>query len=354
MDAERARRQGLAGVFYALGAFGSWGIVVPLHFKLLGSVPAPLILAQRILWASLMTLGLIAFLRRLGELRKALSPNRSFVLLCLSAFLIGANWLVFIWAVNTGHLVQTSLGYFINPLVSVALGVLFLGERLRPLQIAACALAAGGVLLLTVAAGTLPWISLTLAFSFGVYGLIRKTVPVDPLIGFCVESLVLLPPAAAYLVVQGFSGGGSIFGDSAWVALLLVLTGVTTAAPLIWFAAAAQRLKTLDRRAAPIPCTVLHAPPRHARIRRAVHAHRRRRLCGDLDGARPLLRRRARACVAQPGCGSELSVVQVSRHLALKAYSHLRSTPRHCMFVSITHPYLRNCKSTRKHNPLKP
>jgi chloramphenicol-sensitive protein RarD len=243
MDAERARRQGLAGVFYALGAFGSWGIVVPLHFKLLGSVPAPLILAQRILWASLMTLGLIAFLRRLGELRKALSPNRSFVLLCLSAFLIGANWLVFIWAVNTGHLVQTSLGYFINPLVSVALGVLFLGERLRPLQIAACALAAGGVLLLTVAAGTLPWISLTLAFSFGVYGLIRKTVPVDPLIGFCVESLVLLPPAAAYLVVQGFSGGGSIFGDSAWVALLLVLTGVTTAAPLIWFAAAAQRLK---------------------------------------------------------------------------------------------------------------
>jgi chloramphenicol-sensitive protein RarD len=112
MDAERARRQGLAGVFYALGAFGSWGIVVPLHFKLLGSVPAPLILAQRILWASLMTLGLIAFLRRLGELRKALSPNRSFVLLCLSAFLIGANWLVFIWAVNTGHLVQTSLGYF--------------------------------------------------------------------------------------------------------------------------------------------------------------------------------------------------------------------------------------------------
>ena len=242
MDAERARRRGLAGVFNALGAFGSWGIVVPLHFKLLGSVPAPLILAQRILWASLMTFGLIAFLRQLAELRKALSPDRSFLLLCLSALLIGANWLVFIWAVNTGHLVQTSLGYFINPLVSVALGVLFLGERLRPLQIAACALAAGGVLLLTVAAGTLPWISLTLAFSFGVYGLIRKTVPVDPLIGFCVESLVLLPPAAAYLVVQGVAGGGPIFGDSAWIALLLVLTGVTTAAPLIWFAAAAQRL----------------------------------------------------------------------------------------------------------------
>jgi len=241
MDADRARRRGLAGVLYALGAFGSWGVVVPLHFKLLAAVPAPVILGQRVLWASLMTVGLIAGLGRLGDLRDALAPNRRLALLCVSAFLIGANWLVFIWAVNTGHLVQTSLGYFINPLVNVALGILFLGERLRPLQIAACALAAGGVLLLTVAAGVLPWVSLTLAFSFGLYGLIRKTVTVDPLVGFCVESLLLLAPALAYLAVLGASGD-PIFGASAGIAFLLMLTGLTTAAPLIWFAAAAQRL----------------------------------------------------------------------------------------------------------------
>lgn len=242
MDADRAQRRGLAGVLYALATFASWGVIVPLHFKLLISVPPPVILGQRILWASLMTLALIALLGRLGQLRDALVPSRRLGLLCLSAFLVGLNWLVYIWAVNTGHLVQTSLGYFINPLVNVALGVLFLGERLRPLQIAACALAAGGVLLLTVAAGALPWISLTLAFSFGLYGLIRKTVPIDPLIGFCVESLVLLPLAGGYLALRGLAGA-PLFGTGTGIALLLVLTGVTTAAPLIWFAAAAQRLK---------------------------------------------------------------------------------------------------------------
>ena len=242
MDADRARRQGLTGVLYALGAFGSWGVIVPLHFKLLASVPSPVILGQRILWASLLTLALIAALRRLDQLRAGLAPSRRLAWLCLSAFLVGGNWFLYIWAVNTGHLVQTSLGYFINPLVNVALGVFFLGERLRPLQIAACALAAGGVLLLTIAAGALPWISLTLAFSFGFYGLIRKTVPIDPLIGFCVESLVLLPLAAGSLALRGLTGAEIYLGGDSWTAILLVLTGVTTAAPLIWFAAAAQRL----------------------------------------------------------------------------------------------------------------
>jgi len=241
MDADRARRQGLAGVLYALGAFGAWGVVVPLHFKLLGAVPALTILGQRILWASLLTFALIAALRRLDQLRAALVPGRRLAWLCLSSFLVGANWFLYIWAVNAGHLVQTSLGYFINPLVNVALGVLFLGERLRPLQIVACALAAGGVLLLTIAAGTPPWISLALAVSFGLYGLIRKTVPIDPLIGFCVEALALLPVAAGYLAVRGLAGD-PLFGPGVGTALLLVLTGVTTAAPLIWFAAAAQRL----------------------------------------------------------------------------------------------------------------
>ena len=242
MDADRARRQGLTGVLYALGAFGSWGVIVPLHFKLLASVPSPVILGQRILWASLLTLALIAALRRLDQLRAGLAPSRRLAWLCLSAFLVGGNWFLYIWAVNTGHLVQTSLGYFINPLVNVALGVFFLGERLRPLQIAACALAAGGVLLLTIAAGALPWISLTLAFSFGFYGLIRKTVPIDPLIGFCVESPGA-PAARGRFPRPSRADRREIYlGGDSWTAILLVLTGVTTAAPLIWFAAAAQRL----------------------------------------------------------------------------------------------------------------
>jgi chloramphenicol-sensitive protein RarD len=236
------RHQGLAGVLYALGAFLAWGIVVPLHFKLLASVPASVILAHRVLWSSVFTLGLIVALRRGSQLKQLLLSSRRLGWLCLSSLMVGVNWLVYIWAVNAGHLVQTSLGYFINPLVNVALGVLFLGERLRPTQIAACGLAAIGVLVLTIAAGTLPWISLILALAFGVYGLIRKTVPIDPLIGFCVESLILLPVALGYLAV-GSGAAVPLWGMNASIAVLLVLTGVTTAAPLIWFAAAAQRLR---------------------------------------------------------------------------------------------------------------
>lgn len=241
MGSEQRRHRELAGILYALGAFTLWGIVVPLHFKLLASVPASIILAHRVLWSSVFTLGLIAALGRGPQLREILQPSRRLGWLALSSSLVGVTWLVFIWAVNAGHLVQTSLGYFINPLVNVALGVAFLGERLRPLQMAACALAAFGVLVLTIAAGALPWISLTLATTFGLYGLIRKTVPTDPLIGFCVESLMLLPVAVGYIALQG-EAAVPLWGTSGAIAFLLVLTGVTTAAPLIWFAAAAQRL----------------------------------------------------------------------------------------------------------------
>ena len=242
MDAERARRRGLAGVFYALGAFSSWGIVVPLHFKLLGSVPAPLILAQRILWASLMTLGLIAFLRRLGELRKALAPNRNFMLLYFSAFLIAANWLVFIWAVNTGHLVQTSLGYFINPLVSVALGVFVLKERLARHQRVAVGIAAVAVVVLAIDYGRLPWIALTLAFSFGVYGLVKKRAGVDGAQSLAIETALLTPVALAYIVWLEASGDGTMLSQDAGHVALLAASGVVTAVPLILFGVAAIRV----------------------------------------------------------------------------------------------------------------
>jgi chloramphenicol-sensitive protein RarD len=231
------------GVFYALAAFAMWGLFVPLHFKLLAAVPALEILAQRIAWASVFALGLILVSRQERKLAAVLVRNRRLALLCLSAALIGTNWLVYIWAVNAGHLVQTSLGYFINPLVNVALGILFLGERLHPAQLAACLLAATGVLILAVSSGELPWVALTLAFSFGFYGLVRKVVPVEPLVGFCIESFLLAPPALAYLVTILIQGHAVGFQGDLKLDTLLVLTGLSTAAPLIWFTAAAQRLK---------------------------------------------------------------------------------------------------------------
>nr|WP_262272646.1 EamA family transporter RarD [Microvirga sp. HBU65207] len=231
------------GVLYALAAFFMWGLAVPLHFKLISAVPALQILAHRIVWASLFALGLILAGRQWRKLVEALTSGSRLLLLSLSAALIAVNWLIYIWAVNAGHLVQTSLGYFINPLLNVVLGVLFLRERLNPAQIGACLIAASGVLVLAVSSGEMPWVALALAFSFGCYGLVRKIVPVAPLIGFCVESLLLTPLALGYLARVAVNGESAAFRGDLVLDALLVLTGLSTALPLIWFAAGAQRLK---------------------------------------------------------------------------------------------------------------
>jgi chloramphenicol-sensitive protein RarD len=237
-----ARREQV-GVLYALAAFFMWGLVVPLHFKLLSSVPALQILAHRIVWASVFALSLIGVYRQWGKLVEAVTSRRQILLLCLSAGLIAINWLIYIWAVNSGHLVQTSLGYFINPLLNVVLGVLFLRERLHPAQVAACMLAGVGVIVLAVSSGEMPWVALALACSFGFYSLVRKIVVVAPLVGFSIESLLLTPLALGYLSMAFADGSAAAFRGDAELDLLLVLTGLSTAAPLIWFAAAAQRLK---------------------------------------------------------------------------------------------------------------
>lgn len=238
-DARRAR----VGVLYALAAFFMWGLAVPLHFKLLSAMPPLQILAHRIVWASVFALGLIAAFRQGRQLIETVLSGRRLLLLAVSAGLIAVNWLIYIWAVNSGHLVQTSLGYFINPLLNVVLGVLFLRERLLPAQIAACLLAGAGVLTLGVASGEMPWVALALACSFAFYGLVRKVVPVAPLVGFCVESLLLTPLALVYLGVTFADGSAVAFQGDLRFDALVVLTGFSTAAPLIWFAAAAQRLK---------------------------------------------------------------------------------------------------------------
>jgi chloramphenicol-sensitive protein RarD len=241
-DAEWGRRRALTGVIYAVGAFTIWGVIAPLHFKLLAGVPPLEILAQRIVWSCVLAVGLIAAQGLWGDVRRALRPA-TLPLLCLSALLVGVNWFIYIWAITTGHLVEASLGYFINPLVNVVLGIAFLGERLTYLQKAACALAALGVLVMAIAAGVIPWIALSLGISFGFYGLIRKSIKVDPLVGFFVETLVLLPFSGGYVLWLLASGTSAMLRGDLRLDLLLVLTGGTTSAPLIWFAAAAQRLK---------------------------------------------------------------------------------------------------------------
>ncbi len=225
------------GLIYALGAFLSWGLVVPVHFRLLDGVPAWGILAHRILWSSVFVTLLLIGLRAMRR-GPVISFQRRHLFLLLSALVVAGNWSLYLWAVQNGRMLDASLGYFINPLVNVALGALVLRESLRPLQLAAVALAAIGVAAAVAAAGALPWISLTLAVSFAIYALIRKLVPIDPILGLGAETFALLPLALAYLALTPAPPG---LGSGQW--LLLVLTGVTTAVPLMWFAAAASRLK---------------------------------------------------------------------------------------------------------------
>ncbi|SFU93773.1 chloramphenicol-sensitive protein RarD [Methylobacterium sp. 174MFSha1.1] len=225
------------GLIYALGAFLSWGLVVPVHFRLLDGVPAWGILAHRIVWSSLFITLLLVGLRLMRR-GPGFTLQRRHGFLVLSALLIASNWSLYLWAVQNGRMLDASLGYFINPLVNVALGALVLRESLRPLQLAAVALAGIGVVAAVVAAGTLPWIALALAVTFAVYGLIRKLVPIDPILGLGAETFALLPIALAYLSLAPTPPGQ----DTGQV-LLLMLTGVTTALPLMWFAAAASRLK---------------------------------------------------------------------------------------------------------------
>jgi chloramphenicol-sensitive protein RarD len=226
------------GVAYALGAFGAWGLN-PLYFRAISGTPAIEIVGHRVVW-SLPLLALMVL--HAGQWRQvwfALTTRRTFAMLVASAFIVGGNWLLFIHAVVTNRLLESSLGYFMNPLANVLLGRLFLGERLTRLQILAVALASAGVLNLALAYGQVPWLGLSLASSFAIYGLIRKTVAVESLPGLFVETLLLSPVAIALLL----SIGGSFGRINRTIDLLLILAGPVTALPLLWFTHAARRLK---------------------------------------------------------------------------------------------------------------
>jgi chloramphenicol-sensitive protein RarD len=231
-----------SGLWMAAGAFVIWGLM-PLYWHLLKHVPSLQIVAHRVVWCAVLVSAWLLWKQGRGWLRAILAQPRLAGLLALSGLCIGCNWGLYIWAVNAGHVVESSLGYFINPLLNVVIGTLFLRERLNPVQWTSVAIAAAGVLWLTFRFGSFPWIALALATSFGIYGLIRKIAAVESVAGLGVENLVLLAPALAYLVWMEGSGAGGFFGEwSAATDALLIFGGALTALPLIGFAFAVRRV----------------------------------------------------------------------------------------------------------------
>ncbi len=230
------------GVAYGLGAYLVWGFF-PIYFKAVVHVPPLEVVSHRVVWSVLLLALLVSGARQWGILRRAMGNLRTVLTLCGSTTLIALNWLVFVYAVGRGELLQSSLGYFITPLVNVLLGFVFLGERMRRWQAASLVMAVSGVLVLILRFGRVPWIALTLAVTFGLYGLLRKTARVEALVGLTVETLLAGPLALAYLILLGVSGRGAFLAGNPTDNLLLPLSGVLTAVPLLLFAAAARRLR---------------------------------------------------------------------------------------------------------------
>ncbi|MCF8198044.1 MAG: EamA family transporter RarD [Sulfuritalea sp.] len=238
--AERTR----LGVFAGLGAYFIWG-VVPVFFKQIAEVSAGEIIAHRVIWAMVFMTLVIRFGRGFADARRVVRIPAQLARIALASILVIVNWLTFVWGVNNGYILETSLGYFILPLLNVALGVVVLKERLRPVQWLAVLLAAMGVTIEAIRAGGLPWIALVLAGTFGVYGLLRKQLPVDAASGLFLETVCVTPLALGWLGWLLYSGENHFGSGPALITgrdLLLMATGVVTATPLLLFAIAARRL----------------------------------------------------------------------------------------------------------------
>ncbi|EIG9277353.1 EamA family transporter RarD [Salmonella enterica] len=238
MDAKQTRQ----GVLLALAAYFIWGIA-PAYFKLIYYVPADEILTHRVIWSFFFMVALLSVSRQWRQVKKLLKTPKKIFLLALSAVLVGGNWLLFIWAVNNHHMLEASLGYFINPLVNILLGTIFLGERFRRMQWLAVILAVCGVLVQLWTFGSLPIIALGLAFSFAFYGLVRKKIAVEAQTGMLVETLWLLPVAAIYLFGIADSATSHMGQNALSLNLLLMAAGVVTTIPLLCFTGAATRLR---------------------------------------------------------------------------------------------------------------
>jgi len=234
-------KEPIVGAISASAAFLIWGFS-PIYFKILRVVPAFEILMHRVIWSFVLLLPLILISGQWNEFKTVIKSYRTMIILTVSTILVAANWFLFIWAINNNQILQTSLGYYINPLVNVLLGMVFLKERLNPAKSVAVIIAGLGVLYLTVHYGKLPWISLTLAVTFAFYGLIRKVAPVNALVGLTVETMILSLPALGYLIYLDTAGMGSIFRMSVRIDILLICTVFVTAPPLLLFTIGARKI----------------------------------------------------------------------------------------------------------------
>lgn len=229
-----------SGIFYALTAFTLWAIA-PIYFKEMSFIPATEILAHRVIWSCIIVLVLIVLLRYTGALKKVLSSPKTLMAMLISTLLIGLNWGTFIWAVQNNKMLSASLGYYINPLISILLGVIFFKDKLDKVRKAAVVLCFCAVVFEVIQFGSLPWIALILAVTFGFYGLVRKKIAVDSFTGMAIETAIMLPLALVYLVLSP-SPSANMFENSASVNWLLFAAGPVTMVPLMCFAAAANRV----------------------------------------------------------------------------------------------------------------
>ncbi|MFA5810127.1 MAG: EamA family transporter RarD [Thermoleophilia bacterium] len=241
---EKDKNAGLAlkGTLAAFAAYGMWGFF-PLFWKQMVSVESFQILAHRMLWASLFCVMLMAVKGRLPEILQVVKSRKKLFTLMLSAIMVTINWGLYIWAVNSGRVTESALGYYINPLFSVALGVLFFGEKADLWTKMAVSVAAAGIIGAAIAYGSVPWVSLFLAFSFAVYGALKKRLGLEPLLGLTVETLMAVPFILIYLVARHAAGAGSFLNSGALVTFLLVFSGFVTAIPLLFFAFAANSIR---------------------------------------------------------------------------------------------------------------
>jgi chloramphenicol-sensitive protein RarD len=241
-DSSKPKSHETSGVLAGIAAFLTWGLI-PGYWKLMRAVPATEILAHRYVWTMVFLTGLLTWQRRWAEVRSNLQSRRAVGYCFISGCTISINWFLFIWAVNIGRIIETSLGYFMTPLVNVLFGALFLGERLTRVQFASVCLAVVAVLNLTFGYGHFPWIAMLLCVSFGVYGLVRKQSGTAAIPGLFFETVLLAPIALAYLTLLQTRGQLVFAHDGWWLSALLLTTGIVTAVPLVWFGHAARHLR---------------------------------------------------------------------------------------------------------------